>query len=411
MWRIVLKMLAARKGRYGWLLAELVVVSMAVWVLADPVVVQTFIEFQDKGFDEHRLYRIELKTYSERSPHFVRQEMEQRRDDRHRLLRLVRSYPGVASATFQGGNGPFCNGVTLYRICCDTLTAYVYGIDFVPRSDFFKTFRFSESGRLGHDDLDSMTFDDGSSVLSAETFPGRSTIGFADTISGTKVAATVGLVRVHPSVPPACVKFVPNTDMNVQAIVLRISENIDEHEFLPAFSDWAKKRLRAGNFYISDVQSYADFMNANSVEVKTDVQMRTVLGLFFLFCLFLGVSGTFWMQTSSRREEIGIMKSFGASSTCIVCTLIAEGVILAAVAVAIGCFLYLQYALKEGLYIPNNGEGDLLLGRYWFEHFSSHFAATSVVAFVIVAAVVCIGIYIPAHRISLVTPADALHDE
>ena len=61
MWRIVLKMLAARKGRYGWLLAELVVVSMAVWVLADPVVVQTFIEFQDKGFEEHRLYRIELK--------------------------------------------------------------------------------------------------------------------------------------------------------------------------------------------------------------------------------------------------------------------------------------------------------------------------------------------------------------
>ena len=138
---------------------------------------------------------------------------------------------------------------------------------------------------------------------------------------------------------------------------------------------------------------------------------NAVFGLFFLFCLFLGVSGTFWMQTSSRREEIGIMKSFGASSTCIVCTLIAEGVILAAVAVAIGCFLYLQYALKEGLYIPNNGEGDLLLGRYWFEHFSSHFAATSVVAFVIVAAVVCIGIYIPAHRISLVTPADALHDE
>ena len=126
MWRIVFKMLVARKGRYGWLLAELVVVSMAVWALADPVVVQTFIEFQDKGFDEDRLYRIELKTYSERSPHFVRQEMEHRRDDLHRLLRLVRSYPGVASATFQGDNGPFCNSVTLYRVYSDTLTAYVY---------------------------------------------------------------------------------------------------------------------------------------------------------------------------------------------------------------------------------------------------------------------------------------------
>ena len=82
-------------------------------------------------------------------------------------------------------------------------------------------------------------------------------------------------------------------------------------------------------------------MDDNSGNFKSYVQMRMVLGIFFLFCLFLGVSGTFWMQTSNRREEIGIMKSFGATSSVIVRTLIAEGVILATVAVAIGCFLYL----------------------------------------------------------------------
>ena len=136
-----------------------------------------------------------------------------------------------------------------------------------------------------------------------------------------------------------------------------------------------------------------------------------MLGAFFLFCLFLGVSGTFWMQTDSRREEIGIMKSFGATSARIVRILITEGIILATIAVMAGCFIYLQYALKEGLYISDANLRELLSGRYWFEDFATHFAIVSFITWAIVVIVVCIGIYIPASHISRITPTDALRDE
>ncbi len=118
MWRIIFKMLMARKGRYGWLLTELVVVSIAVWVLVDPLVVQTSIELQDKGFDEHRLYRMELKTYSENYPHFVEMDEAERHEAQLLMLRMVRSYPGVASATFQGNDGPFCSStsINMFRV-------------------------------------------------------------------------------------------------------------------------------------------------------------------------------------------------------------------------------------------------------------------------------------------------------
>lgn len=408
---MIFKMLSARKARYGWLVAELTIVALATWALADPIIIQSAIEWQDKGFDEHRLYRIELKSHPEISPHFVQEEEGQWRDDQWRLWRMVRDYPGVASATFQGETGPFCPVTTVYNVHCDTLSTSVYGIDFMPRSDFFTTFRFAENGRPSNEDIDRMTFEDGSSVLSAETFPGRSGTGLTDTLSGIKVAATTGMVRICPGVPAVAVWFLPKQDLKAQAIVFRLDNHTDEQDFLPAFTDWAKKQLKAGNLYVRNVQPYTAFIDDSYAWLEPFAQIRLVLGAFFLFCLFLGVSGTFWMQTDSRREEIGIMKSFGATSARIVRILITEGIILATIAVMAGCFIYLQYALKEGLYISDANLRELLSGRYWFEDFATHFAIVSFITWAIVVIVVCIGIYIPASRISRITPTDALRDE
>lgn len=408
---MIFKMLSARKARYGWLVAELTIVALATWALADPIIIQSAIEWQDKGFDEHRLYRIELKSHPEISPLFVQEKEGQWHDDQWRLLRMVRDYPGVASATFQGETGPFCPVTTVYDVHCDTLSTSVYGIDFMPRSDFFTTFRFAENGRPSNEDIDRMTFEDGSSVLSAETFPGRSGTGLTDTLSGIKVAATTGMIRVCPGVPAVAVWFLPKQDLKAQAIVFRLDNHTDEQDFLPAFTDWAKKQLKAGNLYVRNVQPYTAFIDDSYAQLEPFAQIRLVLGAFFLFCLFLGVSGTFWMQTDSRREEIGIMKSFGATSAHIMRILITEGIILATIAVMAGCFIYLQYALKEGLYISDANLRELLSGRYWFEDFATHFAIVSFITWAIVVIVVCIGIYIPASRISRITPTDALRDE
>ena len=65
--------------------------------------------------------------------------------------------------------------------------------------------------------------------------------------------------------------------------------------------------------------------------------------------LCLGVIGTFWLQTRTRREEVGVMLSFGATRSDIVRLLMGEGTVLTVVASLTGFLLYLQYALKEGL--------------------------------------------------------------
>ena len=57
----------------------------------------------------------------------------------------------------------------------------------------------------------------------------------------------------------------------------------------------------------------------------------------------------FWLQTRTRREEVGVMLSFGATRSDIVRLLMGEGTVLTVVASLTGFLLYLQYALKEGL--------------------------------------------------------------
>ena len=75
MLRMIFKMLWARKRRYGWLLTELVLVTMIVWVLLDPLVVLLSIESMPNGFDERNLYRVVLADYNGRSSRFRSEEM------------------------------------------------------------------------------------------------------------------------------------------------------------------------------------------------------------------------------------------------------------------------------------------------------------------------------------------------
>ena len=65
-----------------------------------------------------------------------------------------------------------------------------------------------------------------------------------------------------------------------------------------------------GNLYMRSVKSYHEVIADNDEEntVNYTYRVNLLMGGFFLISLCLGVSGTFWMQTRNRREEVGIMK-------------------------------------------------------------------------------------------------------
>ena len=395
MLRMIFKVLWARKRRYGWLLTELVLVTMIVWVLLDPLVVLLSIESMPNGFDERNLYRVVLADYNSHSSRFRSEEMNpvKARENRWSQLRRIRAYPGVESATFFGNTGPFWQSSYYLRFQKDTLVTDAWVMEVVPGSDYFQTLRFTEVGGA---------------------FPGQSARGLNDTVNQHQVVGTTALVRMRVGGVPMPVTS-RLTYPSGQSILFRVRGGIDEDKFLPAFTEWARNNLQVGNSYVRSVQTFRDFMHEDGDEVRQNLRVRTILAGFFLFFLFMGVTGTFWMQTRSRHEEIGILKSFGATRGTIVRSLLAEGVILATLAVIIGCLLYLQYAMKEGLYNPlgNNGNNiyTLYSGRFWFEYFKTHFSVISLITWVLLQLVVCLGIWIPARNLSRIPPTEALHED
>lgn len=426
MLRLIFKNLWARRYRNGWLLAELIIVSIVMWVLTDPIIVTTHDRNLPTGITEDGMYRLTLAALSPKAARFSAEEdsPEAHAANVRRILSRVRNYENIQCATLQFENvGPFCGSTWSSSLEPDSLHSYSYMMMFFePRSQFFRTFGFEEVEGQTNRELDETDFGNKEVAMTVDPIPGMSILGYryvdfqTDTLKWT-VKATVGKLRMRNGMQPQNVLMEPHRleqssiPENV-CIVLRSKEGMGETQFLQHFRPWAEKELRIGNLYMRGVKSYRQVIADNDEEntVNYTYRVNLLMGAFFLISLCLGVSGTFWMQTRSRREEVGVMKSFGARSGYIIRMLLGEGAVLATVATLTGSLFYLQYALKEGLY-TNMWDKSEMSPVYWVNVFPLHFMGVSLIVWVILLIVVGIGIYIPARSISRITPVDALRDE
>ena len=214
------------------------------------------------------------------------------------------------------------------------------------------------------------------------------------------------------------VAFVPMSEEEARGyipadalILIRVKEGVSMDRFLHDYKPWMLQTLRAGNLYVRDLKTYRQKLDETEFSGSASLYRRNLLvAIFFLINLCLGVAGTFWLQTRTRREEIGVMLSFGSTPGHIIRLLLGEGVVLTTVATLVGCLVYLQYALSEGLSRGMNYFANLRQG-YWTDFFGWHFLIVSLIVYAILLAVVLAGVFIPAWKISRIQPTEALRDE
>lgn len=413
--RLVFKNLWAKRKRNGWLLAELVVVSIILWHFVDPLAVQTYVNYLPDGYEKDNLYRISFSYYP-RSSSLYDEEADKYKNrclTKWRFLNMVRQYPGVESGTFQiDGLGP--GGSSWEELHCyfkDSVKADFFVIHYVPQSDYFKTFRFKHAGGLSIAEMDSMGYQYQQRIMTEGALEDGLVLGksYTQAYITRRIIATVQPIKVRPEQAPQQVMF-EQVPLDKSDIIFRIREGIDADEFLSEFRPWALTTLKAGNFFVADVTTYEDYVKLTRIWSDYDYRVNIILMSFFLFCLFFGVSGAFWMQTRSRREEIGIMKSFGATSGKVIRLFLAEGFVLATVAVLVGSLIYLQYAMRKGLFMPEALHVGLST-HYWYEDFKLHFVVIMGLIWLLTIFIVSIGIYVPARGLSRISATDALHDE
>lgn len=431
MYKMILKSLWARRRRNGWLLAELILVSIVTWIILDPVIVVTHDRRIPLGYDADRLCMMTLGALQPQAPGYdaEAQDSTVMVNAYLRFINLVEDYPGVQSATaILGFSYPNSRGNSNYSMMAegDSTDLPVMGIEFLPHTRFFETYGFRPGKGMTLEQLSDYNYTQNDLIFTENAFK---SFFQSDYVRGKRcwyhddgdttylpVIGTVGALKYYSEWRPVPLMFRPLISVDTSLIpdnakiLIRLKEGVSMKRFMYDFRPYMVKELRAGNLYALDIKSYDKIISDAEFAGSTTIYRRNLaMAIFFLINLCLGVIGTFWLQTRTRKEEVGVILSFGGTPRNILFLLMGEGAVLTFVAVLTGCFLYLQYALKEGL---NEGVGWVKsIEMYWVNDFTQHFLIVSFIILLIMLAVVLIGIYIPARSISRIPPTEALRDE
>lgn len=132
----------------------------------------------------------------------------------------------------------------------------------------------------------------------------------------------------------------------------------------------------------------------------------TIVVLFLLGNVFLGLIGTFWVRTRRRRSEIALRLAMGSTKQQVFSLLMGEGLLLLALV-----------TLPAMLICYNVGIGEFTIGRTaliatWPVEWSMiRFLIGSLAAWLLIALMVMMGIWYPARQAMKIEPAEALHEE
>lgn len=431
--KLIIKNLWSRRRRNGWLLAELVLVCIVSWIIFDPVAVVVHDRRIPLGYDADRLCIVYFNMLQPGTPGYdsAASDSAQLMDSYLGLLQRLHQHPDIEHATaLLGWLYPNSSGWGERSMTAegDSMGVSYNYVEFLPHTDFFETYGFRSSEGPSPEALSDYPYRENDMVVTEDLLQlafGDSRLSgkrFIDEWNGSdttwvNLIGTVRPFKLHSNWQPLPVAFVPQVHVDVARyfphfvqMLVRLREDVSVEHFLHDFHPWMIQHLRAGNLYANKVETYNDMLATSEYSTTTALVRRNAsMAVFFLVNLCLGVAGTFWLQTRSRREEVGILLTFGGTPRLVRLMLMGEGFILTTLATAVGCFLYLQYALSEGL-ARGFTNGDVAQ-TYWVTDFRLHFLLVSALVYGVLLAVVLIGVYLPARSISRVPPTEALRDE
>lgn len=420
------------RGASVWLFLELVIITVVAWVVFDPAIVNLYYKSLPSGYDNDRLLYAEtiLNRISVDGHYLVTDERKQE------MIRRLESVEGIERVYVYDNNWGSIgfDNISFYKLKKDQDTLWVPQISFIHDAGFFETYGLKplpgspSAKELSHIQLRSneivLTRSAAISYFGTDDVVGKHVQNIVNnTLVELTVAGVVEDIRVSPARAVRSLLFSPRY-LNVYNIyfAIRLKKGINPKRFV---EEHGKELIAQGKTDYCRIRRLMTF-NEHLQQMELDegrpqeVNRSLTLALFFLVNLCLAVIGTVWLQARRKTEECGIRRAFGATRSRLLFSFLADGALMATVAVVIGCFIFLNYAYS-GFEIANGNENfDTMYrpefftpksDRTWVEHFWPHFLIVSGVVYLIILCTVLIGTTIPALKIIGTKVTDALRDE
>lgn len=400
-----------------WLVVELAVISIVLWYIIDYLFVTGSVYNQPRGFDISHCYRISTGQLTEQDPDYIPdRDGEKLYQDYEELRRRIELRPEVEAASLSMNSTPYNGSNSGVRYLVDSIFSAGYVICRRVSPEFPKVFRWK--GMRGETPEELSEILKRGDVLVSDNllhfstdnprpmteYVGRKIVLDYDTAHPATVGASLIPVRYNDymqgQMNRTVVSGIPRSYFGVGGeFSVRVKGNMDEG-FIEALMADADTQLRAGNLFITNVESFDDVREAHQHSTETQIRNMIFIMAFLLINIFLGLLGTFWFRTRQRSRDIAIRLVSGATKGDIFRLLISEGLVLLTIATPVALLADLNIAHAE---LNQYYEGEYL---EWVRLLICGGAT-----YLLIALMIALGISIPAWRAMKIDPAVALRDE
>lgn len=409
-----------------WLCIELLIVSVAVWMLCLVLYTTLRPTFEDKGFDITDVYRCNINNLDPTSPEYIEYEDENadKAADILALLARIRRSPYVEVAALSQNSIPyqfnyFGNKLN-FKGLPDSI-AY-HGNLRMGSPEIARVLRFRSPDGLSAEQLEEILKRNEMLISEApkgyvwgnqtlKIIDAKSLVGMqgymGDSTNTRRIGGVIASIKRNEYENRQGNIFRPFLESNTDEvsgsteIAIRVVPGMGkkfEDEF---YSSPDMRRMR--NVYLTELNDMQKVRQANQRRNDTDVRLTLSGVIFLLIIIFLGLLGTFWFRIRQRTGEIALRKTCGATTSDIFRRIISEGLLLlliVSIPALIADGLLTHYLLREYSYS---------LIDYNFTWIPAIIAYVISLAAMIV--MIILGIFFPARSAMEIEPAIALKEE
>lgn len=329
-----------------WLIIELTVVCLAIWVIMTLLFSMTKGLFTPRGYNPDNIYSLSVNTVPKESIDYV--ELESNDDyyaDLKILIDRIRDNNNVEEVTIHWNGLPYNynhNGSRLFLL--DELDSIgYYGNLRTVTPDYIKVMGITSKTGATTEQLIEMLrqgdllISDDNQEYPGDTYKlkGREVIFGNDSSNVMRIGDIIQKVRRNDYElswgGSIIMPMKENTAWGQLAIRMKPDKGKTFEEDFK--NDANLRKLR--NIYLADLESLSDIREANQRSIETEVRLYSVMIAFLMMTIFLGLLGTFWFRLQQRVSEIAIRKVAGAKKSQIFQRILSEGMILLGSAVII----------------------------------------------------------------------------
>lgn len=425
MWRQVLKIIWKQRKANGWILAELILVSILTWYITDYFFMEYYNRSIPDGFDLENVYLVKYMQLEEGADGYREEEADADRQlaNWHRFIRRIRQYPGVEGVAVTYYDYPYAGSYYGRIMVWGNDTAGVETRRFYTESDYFKVFRFLPVSGEAPETFDRKKWQKDEVIITSlsEKLHGgeksrtqnRPAVIYMMGKDSFRVAGIVKPVKRFSYEQPTEIVFTPvhSLDMGGEnlEISFRVKEGTAEKPFMEEFHRTMAKQLIIGNMRFIKLVPYhrlkAD--TEYTFGVTNEKRIMSALLIFFAGCTVLGMYGTFWLKNESRRSESGLRMAMGSSGKQLGLLYLSESWLLVTLACIVGFFIVGNLVYGDIIISGHVGKTKL----YWMNDIRLRFVTVSFLTWLLMLLVATLSVWIPARASSKLKPAEVLHEE